>query len=119
MSSFLRFDQLEDSLLPLTVVATRLDDGIEEWLSEGPALDAILASAALPAVFPPVERGGVRYIDGGAVDNVPLSVALSAGAKRIYVLLGSGVDSRPFDFGRPYGALLAAFGAVDTGETPS
>jgi len=52
VSGFLRFDRLEDSLVPLTVVATRLQDGVEEWLTEGPALEAILASAALPAVFP-------------------------------------------------------------------
>ena len=47
VSSFLRFDRLEDSLVPLTVVVTRLDDGVEEWLTEGPALEAVLASAAL------------------------------------------------------------------------
>jgi NTE family protein len=110
VGGFLRFERLEDSPVPLTVVATRLDDGVEEWMSEGPALDAVLASAALPAVFPPVERGGTRYIDGGVVDNVPLSVALAAGARRVYVLMCSGVDYRPFDFDRPYEALLAAFG---------
>ena len=71
-SGFLRFDRLEDSLVPLTVVATRLQDGVEEWLTEGPALEAILASAALPAIFPAVEREGNRYIDGGVVDNTPL-----------------------------------------------
>jgi len=110
VGSFLRFDRLEDSLLPLTIVVTRLDDGVEEWLTEGPALEAVLASAALPAVFPAVEREGSRYIDGGVVDNTPLSVALAAGARRIYVLLCGGVNSRPIDSGRPYEALLVAFG---------
>ena len=37
--SFLRFDHLEDSIVPLTIVVTRLDDGVEEWLTEGPALE--------------------------------------------------------------------------------
>lgn len=108
--SFLRFDRLEDSLVPLTVVVTRLDDGVEEWLTKGPALDAVLASAALPAIFPAVEREGSRYIDGGVVNNTPLSVALAAGASRIYVLLCSGVNSHSVDFGRPYEAMLVAFG---------
>lgn len=110
VSSFLRFDRLEDSVVPLTIVATRLDDGVEEWLTEGPALEAVLASAALPAIFPAVEREGSRYIDGGVVDNTPLSVALAAGARRIYVLLCGGVNSSPIDSGRPYEALLVAFG---------
>ena len=56
--SFLRFERLEDSPVPLTVVATRLADGVEEWLTEGPALEAVLASAALPAIFPSVEIDG-------------------------------------------------------------
>ena len=96
--------------MPLTVVVTRLEDGVEEWLTEGPALEAVLASAAIPAIFPAVERDGQRYIDGGVVDNTPLSVALAAGARRIYVLLCSGVNSRSVDYGRPYEAMLVAFG---------
>lgn len=110
VNSFLRFDRLEDSLVPLTIVVTRLDDGVEERLTEAPALEAVLASAALPAIFPVVEREGSRYIDGGVVDKTPLSVALAAGARRIYVLLCGGVNSRPIDAGRPYEALLVAFG---------
>lgn len=47
---------------------------------------------------------------GGVVDNTPLSVALAAGARRIYVLLCSGVNSRSVDVARPYEALLVAFG---------
>jgi NTE family protein len=108
--SFLRFERLEDSVVPLTVVVTRLDDGVEEWLTEGPALEAVVASAALPAIFPAVEREGSRYIDGGVVDNTPLSVALAAGARRIYVLLCGGVNSRLVEYERPYEAMLVAFG---------
>jgi len=62
--------------VPLTIVVTRLDDGVEERLTEAPALEAVLASAALPAIFPVVEREGSRYIDGGVVDKTRLSVAL-------------------------------------------
>jgi len=72
VGEFLRFERLEDSPVPLVVVATRFDDGAEEWFSEGPALEAVLASAALPAVYPAIERAGSGYIDGGVVNNVPL-----------------------------------------------
>jgi NTE family protein len=110
VGEFLRFERLEDSPVPLVVVATRFDDGAEEWFSEGPALEAVLASAALPAVYPAIERAGSGYIDGGVVNNVPLSVAFAARARRIYVLLCGGVTPEPPDYGRPYEAMLVAFG---------
>lgn len=110
VAGFLRFDRLEDSPLPLTVVATRLADGAETWLSEGPAVDSVLASAALPAVFPVVEVDGARYLDGGVLNNAPISVALAGGARRIYLLLCGDVNSRAQSSARPYEAMLVAFG---------
>ncbi len=109
VDGFLRFDRLEDAPLPLAVVACTIADGVEHWFTAGPALQIILASAALPAVFPPVEIGGSLFVDGGVVDNVPLSVALAAGARRIFVLLCGEVD-RPLPVARrPLEALLSAF----------
>lgn len=110
VSSLLRFERLEESPIPLTVVATRLDDGVEEWISQGPALDALLASAAIPGVFPVVELNGTRYVDGGVVNNAPLSVALASGAQRIYLLLCSDVNSQLDTHERPVEAMLDAFG---------
>lgn len=49
-------------------------------------VDAILASSAIPPVFPPVELRGYQYVDGGVVANVPISVAVSQGATDIYVI---------------------------------
>jgi NTE family protein len=112
----LRFDRLEDSPIPLVVVATRLEDGAEEWLTEGPALEAVLASAALPGLYPPVELSGSHYFDGGVVDNVPLSVALSAGARQVFVLLCGPVDISVPIFTRPYEAMFAAFSVALTGR---
>jgi NTE family protein len=82
-------ERLEDAVVPVEVVATSLTDGGERWFTFGPALDAVLASAAMPAIFPPVEIDGEKYIDGGVVDNVPIQRALDAGATRIVVLLCS------------------------------
>jgi NTE family protein len=83
------FERLEEAVLPIEVVATSLTDGGERWFTHGPAIEAILASAAMPAIFPPVEIKGEKYIDGGIVDNVPFQRALDAGATRIVILLCS------------------------------
>ena len=82
----LPYTRLEDAAIPVHVNATSLESGRGHWFTNGPAVDAILASAALPAVFPPVVVDGVAYIDGGVVDNVPISRALALGAQRVYVL---------------------------------
>jgi NTE family protein len=110
VASYLRFDRLEDAPVPFVVVATRLEDGCEEWFTEGPAIEAVLASAALPGMYPVVEIGGAHYLDGGIIDNVAISAALAAGAKRIIVLLCGNVDSPAPTFQRPFEAMFAAFG---------
>ena len=82
-----RFEQLA---LPLRVVATDLDSGNEVVFASGPLKPALLASTALPGAFPPVDHDGRRVIDGGVVDNVPLSHALSGPVDRVYVCNVSG-----------------------------
>jgi NTE family protein len=103
------FERLEDAPIPLEVVATSLTGGEERWLTRGAAVEAVLASAAIPAIFPPVEIGGELLVDGGVVNNVPISRPLAAGIKRIYVLLCGPLDYRPPAPGRPIEAVLTAF----------
>ncbi len=78
-----RFDELQ---MHFECVATDVDSAEEVWFGDGGLLDAILASAALPTVFPPVERDGHRFLDGGIVNDIPLDRAVALGATRIYVL---------------------------------
>ncbi|GAA2146632.1 patatin-like phospholipase family protein [Nocardioides koreensis] len=82
----LRFARLEDSPVPLVVVATDQLTGREMALTEGDAQLAVLASCAIPAVFPAVTLDGVALVDGGLANNTALSAAVSAGADTIYVL---------------------------------
>ncbi len=103
------FDHLEEATIPIEVVATSLSDGQERWMSTGPAMPALLASAAIPAMFPPITIDGEVLIDGGVVNNVPISRAIAAGATRIYVLLCGPLHYRPRAPRRPVEAVLTAF----------
>ncbi len=68
------------------MIATDLLSGRELRLSRGDALEAVIASAAIPGVFPAVERDGRLLIDGGVANNTPIVDAIELGAERIYVL---------------------------------
>ena len=103
-----RLERLEESVIPIEVVATSLTDGGERWFTYGPAVEAILASAAMPAIFPPVEIDGEKYIDGGVVNNVPIQRAIDAGATRIVVLLCSPPVVTPTPSRRPVEGMVNA-----------
>ena len=68
------------------MIATDLDTGEEVVLARGPLKPALLASTALPGVFPIVHHDGRRLVDGGVVDNVPLWHALAGPVDRVFVL---------------------------------
>jgi NTE family protein len=82
----LPFDRIEGASVRLAIVATDLITGREVVLTHGPVAEAVLASAALPGIFPPVEVDGHVLIDGGLVDHTPLTIAVRLGADRIFVL---------------------------------
>ena len=105
----LDYEDLGDAQIPLEVVTTSLTDGRERWITRGPAVEAILASSAIPSMFPPVTIDGDVLMDGGVVNNVPISRALSAGCDRIYVLLCGPLHYRPKPPRRPAEAVLTAF----------
>jgi NTE family protein len=102
---YLEFEDLAEASVPLHVVAFDVIAGREVLLSDGPAHDAVAAAAALPGVFPPVQIGERCLIDGGVVNNTPISHAVELGAERIYVLP---TQERRNPLGRP------PRGALDT-----
>ena len=109
IESSIGYRLFEDAAVPFQVVATSLRTGRERWFAEGPIVEPVLASAALPAVFPPGEIDGELFIDGGVVDNVPIRRAVELGARRIYVFhVGNFTKDRP-DPKRPIDVLLQAF----------
>jgi NTE family protein len=80
------FERLEDARRPLHIIATDAERHEPAVLSRGDAVTALLASSALPGVFPAVWVDGRRMVDGGATANVPVRQAHELGAQRIIVL---------------------------------
>lgn len=76
----------EELQVPMACCAASIEHSREEWFDHGPLIPAVLASCALPGVFPPVQIGEDHYIDGGIVNSIPLDRARKAGATRIFVL---------------------------------
>ena len=71
---------IENLKLPFAAVATDLNRGTRVVLDHGPVARAVRASSAIPGVFNPVEHQGRLLVDGGVVDNIPISVARGKGA---------------------------------------
>jgi len=80
------YERLEEASLPVHIVATDLKSGRAAILASGPAVPALLASCAIPGVFPPVAIGRREFVDGGVANHTPITVAIEMGAEKIYVL---------------------------------
>jgi predicted acylesterase/phospholipase RssA/CRP-like cAMP-binding protein len=72
--------RFEDLAVPLSIVAADIDRREQYVFRDGPIAAAILASTAIPAVFPPVEVGGRRLVDGAVLNPVPVDALTAAGA---------------------------------------
>jgi NTE family protein len=79
-------DTFEGLRVPLDVLATDVGAGELRVFRGGPLLPALLASVAIPGVFPAVEIEGAGYLDGGVIDNLPISHAVEAGCREILAI---------------------------------
>lgn len=76
----------EELVVPFECVAASIEGAREHWFSSGDLVDAVLASCALPGVFPPVHIAGEHFFDGGLVNSIPLGRAVQRGADTVWVL---------------------------------
>jgi NTE family protein len=81
-------DSFEALQKGLFVLATNLQKGKQEFFSSGELIRPLLASAALPPVFSPVEINGCLYADGGIMNNFPLEPLI----ERCNFIIGSNVS---------------------------
>jgi NTE family protein len=83
LTGFTKFEQLR---LPLSVVATDYNSGKRAVFRSGDLMPALLASTAIPGVFPSVVIEGREHMDGGVVDNTPLDIAVDNGARDVIAI---------------------------------
>jgi NTE family protein len=95
-----------DLRVPFQCCAASIERAAEHWFTQGPVVDAVVASAAVPGLLPPAEVGGEHFLDGGIVNSIPVGRAVELGATRIFVLQVGRVDRplkpprRPWDVAR-------------------
>lgn len=73
--------RIEDARIPLAITATDIETGERVVFREGPAAEAVRASACIPGLYAPVEIDGRRFVDGGLLDNVPVAPLRDDGAE--------------------------------------
>jgi NTE family protein len=78
--------RFEDLAVPFECVAASIESARERWFDRGDLIEPVLASCALPGIFPPVRIDGEHYFDGGLVNSIPLDRAVKHGADTVWVL---------------------------------
>jgi NTE family protein len=101
--------RIEDLPVAFTCCAANIEDAAEYWFDQGPVVDAVLASAAVPGLLPPVVVHGRHYLDGGLVNSIPLGRAIELGARRVFVLHVGRIDQPLRPPQRPWEVALVAF----------
>jgi len=71
---------IADANIPLAIVTTDIENGSKVVFKSGNVIDVVLASSCLPGLFSPIEIEGLMLVDGGIVENVPISPLKGFGA---------------------------------------
>lgn len=86
LETHIPYERLEDATVPVHIITTDLKTGRAVVYSSGPVVQALLASTAIPGVFPPVTIGRRELVDGGVANHTPVTTAIELGASEVYVL---------------------------------
>ncbi|SOD97750.1 patatin-like phospholipase family protein [Blastococcus haudaquaticus] len=95
--------------VPFQCVAASIERAAEHWFTDGPLIEAVLASSAVPGLLPPVEVDGEHYLDGGLVHSIPVGRAVALGADTVYVLHVGRIDRPLRPPTRPWEVATVAF----------
>jgi NTE family protein len=86
LHSHLQARVIEDLTVRFECCAASIERAAEHWFTHGPLVDAVVASCAVPGLFPAVRLGDEHFVDGGLVNSVPVGRAVELGAQVVYVL---------------------------------
>ncbi len=101
--------RIEDLEIRFECVAASIENARAHWFKEGPVVDAVLASCAVPGLLPPVRIGDEHFMDGGLVRSVPVGRALDLGATRVFVLHVGRIERSLRVPRRPWEVAVVAF----------
>jgi NTE family protein len=100
---------IEDAPMPLAIVSTNVVSGRRHVFRKGPVAQAVLASTAIPGIFHPVILDDEILVDGGLVENVPISPLRELGAECV---VGVNLNGSP-EYGQPQDAFDILLNATD------
>ena len=109
LEQHLKQRHFEDLAVPFQCVAANVERAVAHWFHSGLIIPAVLASAAVPGLLPPVRIGGQHYFDGGLVHSIPVGRAVQLGAQRIFVLHVGRIEQPLRVPRRPWEVGLVAF----------
>jgi NTE family protein len=98
-----------DLKVPFRCCAASIERAAEHWFDEGPLVDAVLASSAVPGLLPPALIGGEHFVDGGIVNSIPIGEAVRVGAKQVFVLQVGRIERPLTAPRRPWEVAQVAF----------
>lgn len=90
IADMIKVQNVEDCPIKFTSVSFDLNSGKEVRFKKGDLTDAIYASMAVPALFRPLEKDGMKLIDGGVADNLPHKVLKKMGCNLIICVDATG-----------------------------
>lgn len=83
--------------IPFAVVAADIESGERVVTTKGKLYRAVVASAAVPGIFPPVAHSGRYLIDGGVIEKVPAEVVIDMGAQAVIAVDTGAHVTHPVD----------------------
>jgi NTE family protein len=109
LRELLPVERIEELAVPFQCVAASIERAAAHWFTKGPVVPAVLASAAVPGLLPPVRVGREHFFDGGLVHSIPVGRAVRLGARTVYVLHVGHIE-RPLEAPRrPWEVGMVAF----------